>query len=551
MSPSEAPVQFKGRRGNKKADPLSTAREGVSGSGGSLPHKKTIEKSFGSDMGGVQAHTGPKAAAACEELGAEAYAVGNKVAFKDSSPSVQLAAHEAAHVVQQGAGAQVPGGVGKAGDRHEVAADQAASRASSGKSAADVLPSGGGGGGGRGVQKSESLQLYEEKQISSKKYRVSEDGKMATRQDSVAGSKYSYADNALISSASKKLENATSVMRLEPGSGKLKVPKTFWVHQFDKDGATITHMKLMAEPDAIKLIARNKAGENYVWAAGMGKWMKPSEAPGFGSMAPQAVLSQIDAKNLKSQVGGKSEETSGQSMKMWPDCGRAAHTVSGMDGGSGSGRGDSRAIYTDKKGNEIKSKEWSESIARSEIMFHHFSKELTDKGLRDKIMKAYKEYKAWMEAANKAYAKNDEAAMKKAQAQASLWAEQLNEYSRSVYSALEDDKKIEFEKKVGINRFADPQLGEAYNIQTGGDAKPDAPNGMTWNFHWAGVIMKASGDNMTLEGYADGTDIQNSDWVMQVYGVGNDKPGQTFHEQHRDVHKQHGENPTTMRTGKA
>ena len=51
---------------------------------------------------------------------------------------------------------------------------------------------------------------------------------------------------------------------------------------------------------------------------------------------------------------------------------------------------------------------------------------------------------------------------------------------------------------------------------------------------------------MTLEGYADGTSVQNSDWVFQLYGVGAKEGGKSFHEQHRDVHKQHGTKPTSM-----
>lgn len=55
---------------------------------------------------------------------------------------------------------------------------------------------------------------------------------------------------------------------------------------------------------------------------------------------------------------------------------------------------------------------------------------------------------------------------------------------------------------------------------------------MTWNFHWAGVVMKDGTDNITLENYADGKgyDSVNTDWNFQMYGTV--KKGQTFHEQH-------------------
>jgi hypothetical protein len=67
----------------------------------------------------------------------------------------------------------------------------------------------------------------------------------------------------------------------------------------------------------------------------------------------------------------------------------------------------------------------------------------------------------------------------------------------------------------------------------------------TWNFHWAGVIMKSGSDTMTLENYSVGDYTkENKDWVFQMYGVG--KKGQSFHEEHKDVHKQHGDAPTSL-----
>jgi hypothetical protein len=64
---------------------------------------------------------------------------GNSVAFRDA-PSLHTAAHEAAHVVQQAAGVSLLGGVGRAGDRYERNADEAADRVVAGKLATDLLP---------------------------------------------------------------------------------------------------------------------------------------------------------------------------------------------------------------------------------------------------------------------------------------------------------------------------------------------------------------------------------------------------------------------------
>jgi hypothetical protein len=129
------------------------AEAGTKGGGGSLPHLGAIQKSFGKhDVSGVQAYSGGAAAKAAEGMGAEAFATGNKVAFKGGT-DVHTAAHEAAHVVQQRQGVSLSGGVGKAGDGYEQQADKVADAVVAGKSAEGLLGGGGGGGGGA-VQKS-------------------------------------------------------------------------------------------------------------------------------------------------------------------------------------------------------------------------------------------------------------------------------------------------------------------------------------------------------------------------------------------------------------
>ncbi len=134
------------------------AAHGVSGAGGSLPHLGAIQRAFGRhDVSGVQAHVGGKAAEGSAAMGARAYATGNQVAFS-SSPDLHLAAHEAAHVVQQRAGVQLSGGVGAAGDVYEQHADAVADRVTRGESAEALLdqhapPGGAGWGIQRAVQR--------------------------------------------------------------------------------------------------------------------------------------------------------------------------------------------------------------------------------------------------------------------------------------------------------------------------------------------------------------------------------------------------------------
>jgi hypothetical protein len=116
------------------------AAAGMSGSGDSLPHLDRIQASFGPDhdLRNVQAHIGGAVQAASEQIGANAYAAGEHVAFR-APPDLHTTAHEAAHVVQQRAGVSLPGGVGQAGDTYEQHADAVADRVVRGESAEDLL----------------------------------------------------------------------------------------------------------------------------------------------------------------------------------------------------------------------------------------------------------------------------------------------------------------------------------------------------------------------------------------------------------------------------
>jgi len=162
---SSTDVQFHGGGGGGGGDVHSTAKSAFQGGGSSLPHQASIEGSFGADMSSVQAYTGPAASAACDSLGAQAFTMGNKIAFKESSPSVQLAAHEAAHVVQQAQGVSLSGGVGQVGDKYEVAADNAASAVVQNKDASAQLGTAKASSGGDVQKKVDGLQYKEDVQF--------------------------------------------------------------------------------------------------------------------------------------------------------------------------------------------------------------------------------------------------------------------------------------------------------------------------------------------------------------------------------------------------
>jgi hypothetical protein len=105
--------------------------------------------------------------------------------------------------------------------------------------------------------------------------------------------------------------------------------------------------------------------------------------------------------------------------------------------------------------------------------------------------------------------------------------------ARAQYQALTPDGKRKFDKFAHINTGANPHVGGGYTLNTeyGMPGFKEQGN-MTWNFHWAGVVMKDGSDNITLENYADGNgyDSVNTDWNFQMYGTV--KKDQTFYEQH-------------------
>ncbi len=142
---------------------LETARLGVRDASGPLPYASEIQRSFGRHfIGDIKTQVGGPAAAAGRAIGATAYATGGAVGFAQS-PDLATAAHEAAHIVQQRRGVELPGGVGSVGDAYEKQADAAASLVQKGASAEAVLDrSSGSGGPNNSVQR---LAFVNESQV--------------------------------------------------------------------------------------------------------------------------------------------------------------------------------------------------------------------------------------------------------------------------------------------------------------------------------------------------------------------------------------------------
>jgi hypothetical protein len=106
-----------------------------------FPHRDAIERSFGPlhTLSDLRVHVGDAAGRQAGSLGAAGLTVGDRVVFHQS-PSLRLAAHEAAHVVQQRAGWRPPGGWGQVGDPFEQHANRVADQVVAGQPAGALLP---------------------------------------------------------------------------------------------------------------------------------------------------------------------------------------------------------------------------------------------------------------------------------------------------------------------------------------------------------------------------------------------------------------------------
>ena len=117
----------------------SAAVEGVHTPAVTLPFLDRIQTSFGRhSIDHAKAHVGPEAAKASRAMNALAFASGDHVVF-GVSPDLRTTAHEAAHVVQQQAGVQLAGGIGREGDAYERHADAVADAVVAGRSAGGLL----------------------------------------------------------------------------------------------------------------------------------------------------------------------------------------------------------------------------------------------------------------------------------------------------------------------------------------------------------------------------------------------------------------------------
>jgi hypothetical protein len=126
------------------------AEAGFSGSAHELPDREYYEKSFGRSFADVRVYTDAAAAKACKDINAEAYTVGNKIAFANPSRAHDraLVAHELTHVTQQSDGPQAKSGspdadgIERSGEGEAEAVEAAVASGKPARSALEGEPTG-------------------------------------------------------------------------------------------------------------------------------------------------------------------------------------------------------------------------------------------------------------------------------------------------------------------------------------------------------------------------------------------------------------------------
>jgi hypothetical protein len=329
-----------------------------------------------------------------------------------------------------------------------------------------------------------------------KPMRVSDDGKMAVREDSYIGSQKFYADASLISGFSAALRGKSSAIRLIPGSESASGPSP-------KDPKS------------------------------------------------NVTLTQVLPRNVEN-------DTQGDDMEMPADCGKAAGKV--MGAGRGPNSNAREASFTDERGKQDKAGGDPQEMKWTVLSGHLMKENGTDGkpvfGATEmaQVNQLRRDADAVLQLV---YAEKDKPKRDALLVRYSGIKNTIDRIFTTSLQKLTPQKRDQISKEAGINEYAAPAIGDAYVVSSGGDPKKDAKGKpiMTWNFHWGGVVGQSGGDNVTLENYATGVpDEQNKDWAFQMYGAvsnGGDKPkdGQSFHEQTRDVNQQHGEMPSTMSVG--
>lgn len=147
-----------------------------------------MEERFDRDLSSVRVHTDAHAAASAEQIGAQAYTVGNEIAFghdqyaPNTTEGQRLLAHELAHAVQQRDPAAPPPSNDPAG-AVETSAREAANNVAAGQPVAAAMPSAGVGVSMNAVPERELAVMEAEKFVAESNQREKEEEEQEKARD--------------------------------------------------------------------------------------------------------------------------------------------------------------------------------------------------------------------------------------------------------------------------------------------------------------------------------------------------------------------------------
>lgn len=259
----------------------------------------------------------------------------------------------------------------------------------------------------------------------------------------------------------------------------------------------------------------------------------------------QATLYKIEAKNTKNN-------TEGDDMELYADCGRSCgevmgnhnrHAVSNNTNGGGSIKSSGLGMVRSNVGMAFAG--GNPAGMKIEIIQNYMSNRYHDVNTsqyeKNAISQVYQNAQPVHQQMD-TYVQNYNNPLNPINDLNGYWPliEQLSEIYLSWYNGKHGLTKEAIDQSLGINKYASPSVGQGFTMSTGGNGPS------TWPFHWAGVIMTSNdnADKVVLENYSVNVwDKENTQWEFQMYGT--QKKGQTFHEQHL-ASGTHKDLPTTM-----
>ncbi len=576
------------QRRRSNGDEAAGASPAGGGAGALLPQpvQAKMADAFDFNFDSVRVHQDDKASA----MGALAYTQGSDVHFApgqydpDSARGQELLGHELAHVVQQTEGrvqatTQLKG-VGLNDDSAlEREADDWGARAARGESVdRGGQASAASAGSDAPVQRFKDYGATGEHDAkkathwaNSTPLRVADDGTAAVAQGSVAGSQELYVVPGRLPAINSDLKSASAPLKLIKAGGSvsgatpadLEQPaaildrvKPVEVADASKDkkipddcgNAARTVTGATDEGKALHAEYNDKAGKHATTSSGDPEMMKYEIMVNhFGDKMPhvKTVLADVEAAIAK---------TSALSTQLEPFVDDFKKLREAVDDANAAAEAIVKEFDAIKAAHAAKVQAVEDAGAADkddQIKALELKLAAAKKKINEKFAKAKKAYdaadKKWQAFLDQDVSGKKLRAVLQAYWDADKIRTSLIAEIMGPYEGMKAADQEAFDDKVEINRHANPGVGEAYTISSGGPAKSSRS---TWNFHWGGVIMKTGGDNVTMENYAGN---QTDEWYFQMYGVptkGNPRTGQTFHEQHRDVHAQHGTTPTTLSTEK-